>query len=105
MIQADRTLRTVTVIALAILSLLGGVAVAFTKSFTDRVRMLATESPEQAATMAADTFKAITAVMGVIPLAAVTGIMNFRPELEIPGDRFAPLPLNQVGPTFLLINY
>jgi hypothetical protein len=68
-IQADRTLRTVTVIALAILSLLGGVAVAFTKSFTDRVRMLATESPEQAATMAADTFKAITAVMGVIPLA------------------------------------
>jgi hypothetical protein len=54
---------------LAVLSLLGGVAVAYTKSFTERVRTLAAESPEQAAALAADVFKAITALMGVIPLA------------------------------------
>ena len=104
MIQADRTLRTVTVIALAILSLLGGVAVAFTKSFTDRVRMLATESPEQAATMAAQAFKAITAVMGVIPLAVglyltYVSVRAWRTrEFPPPGTRVLRDTVVTVGP-------
>jgi len=68
-IRADRTLRSVTVVAIAILSLLGVVAVAYTGSFTDRLQTLAAESPEQAATIAANAFKAITALMAVIPLA------------------------------------
>lgn len=68
-IRADRTLRTVVALSLAMLSLLGAVAVVLTKSFTERVRTLAADSPEQAATMAADAFKAITAVMAVIPVA------------------------------------
>ncbi len=103
-IRADRTLRSVTVAAIAILSLLGAVAVAYTRSFTERLQTLATESPEQAATVAANAFKAITALMAVIPLSvglylAFVAVRAWQTgEFPPPGTRVLRDTVVTVGP-------
>ena len=104
LIKADRSLRVVAVAALAILSILGGAAIAYTKSFTDRVQMIATESPEQAAGMAAEAFRTITALMAVIPLAVgiyltYVSVRTWRTgEFPPPGTRVLRDTIVTVGP-------
>ena len=104
LIKADRALRVVAVASLATLSILGGVAIAYTKAFTDRIRMMATESPEQAANVAGEAFKTITALMAVIPLAVgiyltYVSVRTWRiGEFPPPGTRVLRDTIVTVGP-------
>lgn len=104
LIKADPTLRMVTVAALVAMSLLGGVAIAYTKSFTERLRMIAAESPERAASMAADAFKTTTALGAVIPLlvGAYLTLVSVRAlrshQFPPPGTRVLRDTVVTVGP-------
>jgi hypothetical protein len=54
--------------ALIILLVLVAVAIPLAKSWTDHLQVVAGESPQQAAALAAVGLKMITALMGVLPL-------------------------------------
>ncbi len=103
-IQADPTLRTLTLVALVIVTVVGAAGLVYTGAFLQRVRALATTSPDDAAFMVARTFKMVTVLMAVIPvlvggyLAQVALRAWHHQEFPPPGTRVLRDTVVTVGP-------
>ena len=68
-IRADRALRTVTFIGVALVLLIGIIAVVSTEAFLRDMRVLSQESPSQAAAKVGLVLKVLTMGAAVIPVA------------------------------------
>ncbi len=68
-IRADRTLKTVTLIGVALALLIGVIAFGYTESFLRDIKALGQESPSQAAARVGLVLKVLTIGAAVVPVA------------------------------------
>lgn len=103
-IPADPTIRRLALIAIMVVTVTGAVGLIYTGAFLDRVRELAADNPQEAARLAARTFKVLTAFMAVIPiiigayLAQVAVRAWHHHEFPPPGTRVLRDTVVTVGP-------
>ncbi len=104
-IRADRTLRIVTLIGVAVVLLVGVVALLYTESFLRDMRALAQESPSQAAARVGLVLKVLTIGAAVIPVAVGAyltrvAVLTWRSrEFPPPGTRVLRDTTVTTGPT------
>jgi hypothetical protein len=104
-IRADRTLRTVTLIGVAAVLLVGVIGLAYTESFLRDIKALAQESPSQAAAKVGLVLKVVTIGAAVIPVAVGTyltrvAVLAWRnSEFPPPGTRVLRDTTVTTGPT------
>ncbi|NIM52785.1 MAG: hypothetical protein GTO22_26660 [Gemmatimonadales bacterium] len=78
-IRADRTLRTLTVIGIAVAVFVGVIAIVYTESFLRDMRELAQVSPREAAERVGLVLRVVTTTAAVVPIAV--GIYLIRVAL------------------------
>lgn len=92
-IRADTTLRTVTLIGVAVVLVLGAIALVYTESFLHDMKALAQESPSRAAARVGLVLKVLAVGMSVIPVAvgaylSRVAVLTWRSgEFPPPGTR------------------
>ena len=104
-IRADRTLKTVTLIAVALALLIGVIAFGYTGSFLRDMKALAQESPSQAAARVGLVLKVLTIGAAVVPVAVgayltrVAALTWRSSEFPPPGTRVLRDTTVTTGPT------
>ena len=104
-IPADRTLRTVTLIGVAVVLLVGVITLVYTESFLRDMKALAQESPSQAAAKVGLVLKVLAIGAAVIPVAVgayltrVAVLTWWRSEFPPPGTRVLRDTTVTTGPT------
>ena len=103
-IAADPTLRRMTLVAIVVVTVVGAAGLVYTGAFLERVQALASDDPEEAAQLAARTFKVLTVFMAVVPIivGAYLGQVAVRAwhhaEFPPPGTRVLRDTIVTVGP-------
>lgn len=104
-IRADRTLRTVTLISVAVVVLAGVIALVYTESFLRDIEVLAQEAPTEAAAKVGLVLKVLTIGAAVIPVAVgayltrVAALTWRSSEFPPPGTRVLRDTTVTTGPT------
>ncbi len=104
-VRADRTLRTVTLIGVALVLLIGVIALVYAEAFLREMKVLAQESPSQAAAKVGLVLKVLTIGAAVIPvavgayLARVAVLTWWSSEFPPPGTRVLRDTTVTTGPT------
>ncbi len=104
-IRADRTLRTVALIGVAVVLLVGVITLVYTESFLRDMKALAQESPSQAAAKVGLFLKVLATGAAVIPVAVgayltrVAVLTWWSSEFPPPGTRVLRDTTVTTGPT------
>ncbi len=104
-IRADRTLRTVTLIGVAVVLLVAAIAFVYTGSFLHDIKVLAQDAPTEAAARAGLVLKVLATGAAVVPIAVgayltrVAVLTWWSSEFPPPGTRVLRDTTVTTGPT------
>ena len=104
-IRADRTLRTVTLIGVAVVLLVAAIALVYTGSFLHDIQVLAQDAPTEAAARAGLVLKVLAMGAAVVPVTvgaylARVAVLTWRSgEFPPPGTRVLRDTMVTTGPT------